>query len=89
MTVLKPTAALTTETIMDVPLFGTVVAYPGGEAVFAKLTSTAEGPLAFDCRDCVYRVPCKGISYSALRPCTGGVYLDKMQYLQLKLVGDI
>lgn len=72
-----------------VPPFGTEIAYPGGEAVFAELVHLPDGSLAFDCQDCVFEKECDRATGETAPPCKGGVYLDKVQYLGLKLVGVI
>lgn len=70
------------------PMFGTEIAYPGGEAVFAELVPLDDS-LAFDCGDCVFEKECPRQAGGTSRPCKGGVYLDKTKYLGLKLVGVI
>lgn len=71
------------------PMFGTKIAYPGGEAVFAELVHLPDGSLAFDCGDCVFEEECHRATGKTARPCRGGVYLDKTKYLGFKLVGVI
>lgn len=73
------------------PPQGTVVTYPGGEAVFARYTHKPDGSLSIDCSNCVYVRTClrRPAGEPTTRPCTGGVYLDKMKYLEMKLLGEI
>lgn len=73
------------------PPQGTVVSYPGGEAVFAKYVHRPDGSLSLDCSDCVYARTCllRPPGKPTARPCIGGVYLDKMKYLEMKLLGEI
>lgn len=70
---------------------GTAFAYPGGEAIFAKYSHKPDGSLTIDCSSCVYREPCghRPAGTPTIRPCIGGVYLDKMKYLEMKLLGEI
>lgn len=73
------------------PPQGTVVTYPGGEAVFAKYTHRPDGSLSLDCSDCVYAQTClrRSTGEPTTRPCIGGVYLDKQTYLEMKLLGEL
>lgn len=71
------------------PPFGTEITHPGGEAVFAKLVQRENNELAFSCGDCVFGKECPRQAGRTSRPCIGGVYLDKVQYLGLKLTGVI
>ncbi len=68
--------------------FGTIVVHDGLETVFVPNLLPMQG-----CRSCSFANLCRIGSDPRPRaetiPCTGGVYLDKMQYLQLKLVGDV
>lgn len=71
------------------PPFGTEATYPGGEAVFAELVRLPDGSLAFDCEDCAFKEECYLETGKTTHPCFGGVYIDKLKYMQLKLVGDV
>lgn len=73
------------------PPEGTVVTYPGGEAVFAKYTIKPNGGLNIDCSNCVYEQKClrRSAGEPTARPCIGGVYLDKQTYLEMKLLGEL
>ena len=75
----------------EAPPQGTVVAYPGGEAVFAKYTVRPNGDLSLDCSDCVYSQACfhRPAGEPTARSCVGGVNLDKQTYLEMKLLGEL
>lgn len=75
----------------EAPPQGTVVTYPGGEAMFAEYTVRPNDDLSLDCSDCVYARPClrRGPNEPTTRPCTGGVYLDKQTYPEMKLLGEL
>lgn len=68
----------------DPPPFGTLVVYRGVEAVYVANNRPLRG-----CGTCAYNDFC-GDSYDKVSiECPGGVYADKLTYMQLKLVGDV
>ncbi len=68
----------------NAPPFGTLVTYRGVEAVF-----TANTPPVNGCASCAYDEYCGSARGQTYIECPGGVYVGKLKYLELKLLGEI